>query len=843
MEARAESLRFLGNGNEYTVPFFQRNYVWNVSNWRELLDSFDNIKNETPFLGSIIIKEAGSLNFDVIDGQQRLTTITILAKAIFDTLNEKGANDEDGITWDIKTLLFYRKNSSDKFNKSQLRLCHSRIDRNDYERVLKSNFSVFGEYPTIDISEELLRLDDEDIDQRLKKEKEDKSIPPLFNTIDGNIIKCYKYFMLKLKNRTVKQLHNLHDAIWDNEKKVFVVIKLGKNDINEQQIFDTINRAGVRLSTAEIIKNNIFKRCLETCKDAGKNPEDVYDLYDTSWEAVFYTEQAYKQWETRRVFGNVERTNLEFLLYCVASIKWRKDKEIFSQLDKFYAEKVQDYTYGELQELIREIAEYAKIFKNCILNLQQDLLENESVPSFSYTNHIERLLLILEKFGVQMFYPYVLKRLKECNINDLKGCDDITRDTTRKPLYKRLVHDFSVLSSFVVRRRLAGKGVHDYATKCDKILHEEDGLINELICEMANPLSEINNKELAKAIQKIRNNENAKIVLYNIELYRRDDEKYDIKDFSYIFTLEHILPKKWEKNWNDVDVYNRNGDLVQDDEVKEIRDEATLSLGNMLLLTSKLNTSISNNTFNVKIKGNGRYYGYEKYSDLCLTKEIIAEYESGKIVWDERRIFQREQALLGDVLKIWPDFSEEIPPEIEGDIAEEVDEISVDSFSEDVLDDPIKLLTVIDQQGGSETVQRNDLYKEFLEFVMKMTMSYSYKPVLIKALFETSDEKGAASLDDVVRYFKKYYQDRRAAGLFVEVSDSAFSKDEIDEDSAKKTIMTYPYDRFHKKGFLDFFAGKIVFNASIWSKLTEQDKELILENCEQKLTQYYKRFE
>ena len=60
---------------------------------------------------------------------------------------------------------------------------------------------------------------------------------------------------------------------------------------------------------------------------------------------------------------------------------------------------------------------------------------------------------------------------------------------------------------------------------------------------------------------------------------------------------------------------------------------------------------------------------------------------------------------------------------------------------------------------------------------------------------------------------------------------------------AKKTIITYPYERFRRRGFLDFSAGKIVFNAAIWSKLTEQDKAIILENCEQKLAQYYKRFE
>lgn len=835
MKARAESLRFLGEMDALDIPFFQRKYVWRAQNWKELLDSFDNIDNH-PFLGSLILKHTRDRKITIIDGQQRLTTISLLAKAIYDTLASHGYKLEgSGIRKDIESFLFYMQNCADDFADSIVKIQHSRLDHEDFEKVIRSG--LFEDSPSIDCSDLIDKLDDADIDDILTENEE-------FFGEDSRIIQCYKYFILKLKDRTDTQLKDLHKAVFGKENRVFVVIELEYDDINEQRIFDTINRAGVRLSTADIIKNNLFKNCLECCKDAQKQSKDVYALYDKQWNDVFYANtEDYDLWETRRVFGNVERTNLEFLLYCVASIKWRKDKDIFSQLDKFYAEKIQDYTFSELQGLICEIADYAKIFKKCILTLQQDFLENESVPSFSYTNHIERLLLILEKFGVQMFYPYVLKRLKECNIKDLKDCDDITRDVTRKTLYERLVHDFSILSSFVVRRRLAGKGVHDYATKCDKILHEQDGLINELIREMVNPLSEINNKEFANAIQKIKNNENAKIVLYNIELYRRDDEKYDIKDFSYIFTLEHILPKKWEKNWKDVDVYNRNGDLVQGEEVKATRDGAILSLGNMLLLTSKLNTSVSNNTFEVKIKGNGRYHGYKKYSDLCLTKEIIAEYDSGKTVWDERRIVQREQELFGDVLKIWPDFSEELPPEVKDLETDDTEGMTVDSFSEEVFDDPIKLLTAIGMQESGEIKVKSDLYKDFLDYVMKMTMSYSYKPVLLKALFELSDETGAAVLDEIVKYFKEYYDNRRASGLIVEATDSAFVKEEIDENLAKKTIITYPYERFRRRGFLDFSAGKIVFNAAIWSKLTEQDKAIILENCEQKLAQYYKRFE
>lgn len=150
MIACAKSLRFLGDGKKLTVPFFQRSYVWKKENWEELLNSFDNPEN-APFLGSIILKNI-TVPFQpeekmIIDGQQRLTTITILAKAIYDSL-PPSEKEESGITDDVKTLLFYKDNSSDKFRQSQVRISHSRIDSASYERVLRSG--LFEDTPAMD---------------------------------------------------------------------------------------------------------------------------------------------------------------------------------------------------------------------------------------------------------------------------------------------------------------------------------------------------------------------------------------------------------------------------------------------------------------------------------------------------------------------------------------------------------------------------------------------------------------------------------------------------------------------------------------------------------------------
>ena len=83
------------------IPFFQRGYVWGEANWQRFFDDVANVASlpdsDTPekyFLGSIILKDAGFRNgsqqFDVIDGQQRLTTIVMFMKALYLAL---GRND------------------------------------------------------------------------------------------------------------------------------------------------------------------------------------------------------------------------------------------------------------------------------------------------------------------------------------------------------------------------------------------------------------------------------------------------------------------------------------------------------------------------------------------------------------------------------------------------------------------------------------------------------------------------------------------------------------------------------------------------------------------------------
>lgn len=106
--AEAKALTFLSEAGLVKIPFFQRRYVWKEENWSELYDNF--FDSDIPgFLGSIILKGKRKVKVtdpsecSVIDGQQRLTTLSIFVMALYDSLNE---NDKKYYYTDLINVIF-----------------------------------------------------------------------------------------------------------------------------------------------------------------------------------------------------------------------------------------------------------------------------------------------------------------------------------------------------------------------------------------------------------------------------------------------------------------------------------------------------------------------------------------------------------------------------------------------------------------------------------------------------------------------------------------------------------------------------------------------------------------
>ena len=159
-------------------------------------------------------------------------------------------------------------------------------------------------------------------------------------------------------------------------------------------------------------------------------------------------------------------------------------------------------------------------------------------------------------------------------------------------------------------------------------------------------------KNVEKGLENISNKQ-ATLLLFCIELYRRSkDKKYDIKELTYNYSLEHIMPQTWEEHWNFEKVPHPDNKLSEEQK-RDDRKSKIYWLGNMTLLKGKLNASLKNYGFDKKINGEGRKKGMRAYSDLSITKEIIEAFDNGDKNWNEQKIEKRTQKLKEELKEIW----------------------------------------------------------------------------------------------------------------------------------------------------------------------------------------------
>ena len=124
-----------------------------------------------------------------------------------------------------------------------------------------------------------------------------------------------------------------------------------------------------------------------------------------------------------------------------------------------------------------------------------------------------------------------------------------------------------------------------------------------------------------------------------------------------------------------------------------------------------------------------------------------------------------------------------------------------------------------------------------------MDMSYSYKPVLMKAILLYADDKGRVKLDDIVAYFRSYYENRRASGLPVEKKNSIFAKGGYTDKEAERNILANPFKRFEDMQMLRHTRtlGIVQVDESVWKHLTKEERAEIAAICDEKLNGYFAR--
>ncbi len=600
MKASEKSLTFLREQYIYIVPYFQRSYVWDEYNWEGIWQELSSERCDS-FLGSVILKEDEQPYREekcktIIDGQQRLTTLSILLRSLLDYYVSKGVSDSDTLQH-FKELIFYRSTQWLETGTKTIEKCrieHSRLDKKDYSDVIEGRIDY-------------------------------KTVIPFSPKGDcsSKILRCYRFFCEKLEKASSTEINQVRNKLIYDSSKILVVIDLNEKE-NEQAIFDTINSTGVKLTASDIIKNALFQKI----KQSG---EMLEAFYTETWQKCFEdSDETRELWQSTKGIGQNQRSNIDLFFYSFAIIEgfFQVPGDKMSSLAEKYKEYINHFSLDDAKAFIKKICEYAIIYKDTFIGF-------DDITGYTYNDGKVRLLQILDAIKITAFDPFILYALKSFDENK------------QAELFKKL-------EIYVVRHYIIGN-----TSKMGRFLVDAVDMIKGTF-DFEEKLSDdsISDIRLERALRYL-NNIKAKLILFWVELKRHTRKESDLFNtpLNYSYELEHIMPQKWESHWglDVIPILDENGAPLPVDEARRIRKDAIYEIGNMTLLSSRLNKELQNYCFKDKVEGavisRKQRFGMRTFASLSITKEVI---QLEPLVWDEEHIHKRTAALTEEVKQIWP---------------------------------------------------------------------------------------------------------------------------------------------------------------------------------------------
>ena len=205
----------------FAIPVYQRDYNWQEKHCKQLFEDILNVGKDiditSHFIGSIVyihegVYGIGEKEFYVIDGQQRMITITLLHIALYHRLKESKEEYADEI---------YELYLVNKFSKRdiKLKLLPPEENLNILNKILEENWEELEDYQ------------------------------------DRNIVKNYKFFKEIISNYSNEEIEYLLAGL---DKIIYVDIALEKDKDDPQKIFESLNSTGLDLSQGDLIRNYIL---------------------------------------------------------------------------------------------------------------------------------------------------------------------------------------------------------------------------------------------------------------------------------------------------------------------------------------------------------------------------------------------------------------------------------------------------------------------------------------------------------------------------------------------------------------------------------------------------------
>lgn len=445
---------------------------------------------------------------------------------------------------------------------------------------------------------------------------------PFTSEVPSNITRAYNYFQENIDPDKIDVDILLNHVI-------FIGISLQQGE-DEQVIFDTINSLGVRLTTGELLKNYFFT-------------ESTRKEYEELWAPIFEKDRKMvNYWDAEVVSGRLKRANIDFFFAAYLNIKiqdpdikvstdhkirYRRSEGLFNN----YKDLIGTYNLDK-KTMIYDILEYALLYYD---NINPSIAEGD-IPGTPCIERMNFLIFVLEYTTIVPYVLYLLKNVK--NVSERNAI-------------------FGYIESYILRRQICKSDNKNFSD-----LFAENLILNQ-ITTLDDLKDYIENKDDSQALALPRDktlvkachnksypNKKALAILYLLETAIREGKPHATKLYSFgQYSLEHLMPKSWKDNWP-----------LPHGVTEEDRNNAVCCLGNLAMLPSKLNTSISNASWNIKKNGKGKNQGIIFYaSDIETLADVVT-----KPAWDEITISERADWIAEKAVSIWPSYL----PEEEDDV-------------------------------------------------------------------------------------------------------------------------------------------------------------------------------
>lgn len=585
----------------YLIPRYQRQYAWGVEPqlqllWEDIERAVDRLETDRAsvsphFMGAIVIVQIKTFGkevqaFEIIDGQQRLTTFQLLLCAIRDVAARYGSRYADEVN---KYLL--NDGVMDKPDVERFKLWPSLVDRRAFVSILD---------PGADL----------------------ESIAPRPTGEDGYVrraVLAHEYFLQQVEEHVEQggqfdehRLEILFEAL--KEGLAVVSIELEGGD-DPQTIFETLNSRGIDLTAADLLRNFIFQRA----KGLGQSSASLVidKLYEKHWLPL---DQAF--WSHTASRGRQNRQRLDWMLT--------------------------DHLSMHVGDLVSVEALF-QTYRRWILNKRPFSSVIEELESITATEAVERRLFdqkkgdrlgefgaFAEAFDVSTVMPLVLYLATSADVGS-----DLPRALSVLESYI-LRRDICGLNNKNYNRIFVGL--------VERLRTTEGNKVDALVADLSSRQSEIDRwpddaewarEWLGRDQYKGARQPRLRYIFEAIEKAKRTALNEDVEIKSAL-SIEHIMPQKWGGGWPLPGAEGLDESSVEYLTLAMERDTFIHKMGNLTLLTHSLNSQVSNGPYRIKMPAvrsqsslalNRELNHYERWDEKTIRERGAALFTVARQIW------------------------------------------------------------------------------------------------------------------------------------------------------------------------------------------------------------------